>query len=145
LDRLGYKDVTLKVRDVAKEEIPKFSHILIDAPCSGFGVIRKRTDLRWRRKEEEMPELIKVQHDILENVSQYVKPGGLIVYSTCTFDAEENRGTIKNFLSKHTDFSIEPADHEIFPKELIGWKGAIESFPHQHSCEGSFAIALRKC
>ena len=145
LDRMGYKDVTLKVRDVAKEEIPMFSHILIDAPCSGFGVIRKRTDLRWRRKEEDMPELMNLQHDILENVSKYVKPGGLIVYSTCTFDAEENRGTIKNFLSKHTDFSIEAADPELFPKELIGRKGAIESFPHQHSCEGSFAIALRKC
>lgn len=145
LDRLGYSDVSLKVRDVASEEIPKFTHILIDAPCSGFGVIRKRTDLRWRRKEEDLSELLKVQRDILDNTSKYLKPGGLLVFSTCTFDSEENRGTIKNFLSKHTEFSIEAADPELFPKELIGWKGAIESFPHQHSCEGSFAIALRKC
>ncbi|MFA6619127.1 MAG: transcription antitermination factor NusB [Candidatus Neomarinimicrobiota bacterium] len=145
LDRLGYSDVTLKVRDVSTEEIPKFTHILVDAPCSGFGVIRKRTDLRWRRKEEDLPELLKLQQKILENTSQYVKPGGLLVYSTCTFDSEENRGTIKKFLSKHPEFSIEVANLELSPKELIGWKGAIESFPHRHSCEGSFAIALRKC
>ena len=144
LDRLGMKNVTLKARDVATGEIPLFSHILIDAPCSGFGVIRKRTDLRWRRKEEEMPGLFKIQQDILANMSKYVKPGGLLVYSTCTFDNEENRGAIKEFLSKHTDFSIEPANPKIFPESLIGWKGAIESFPHQHNCEGSFAIALRK-
>ncbi|MEA2077556.1 MAG: transcription antitermination factor NusB [Candidatus Marinimicrobia bacterium] len=143
LDRLGIKGVSLKARDVAKEEIPKFSHILIDAPCSGFGVIRKRTDLRWRRKEEEMPGLLKVQHDILENMSKYLKPGGLIVYSTCTFDREENRNTIKQFLNRHPEFIIQAPDPNIFPQDLITDYGAIESLPHQHSCEGSFAIALK--
>jgi len=145
LDRLGVKDVSLKTRDVAKEEIPQFTHILIDAPCSGFGVIRKRTDLRWRRKEEEMPGLLKVQHNILENLSKYVKPGGMMVYSTCTFDREENRNQIKQFINRHPEFSVVPADPAIFPKELITDHGAIESLPHQHYCEGSFAISLRKC
>ncbi|MCD6447154.1 MAG: methyltransferase domain-containing protein [Candidatus Marinimicrobia bacterium] len=145
LDRLGMKDVSLKARDISKEEIPLFTHILIDAPCSGFGVIRKRTDLRWRRKEEEMPGLLKVQHDILENMSKYVKPGGMMVYSTCTFDREENWNQVKQFINRHPEFSIAPADPAIFPKELITDYGAIESLPHQHSCEGSFAIALRKC
>jgi len=145
LDRLGMKKVSLKTRDVAKEEIQHFSHILIDAPCSGFGVIRKRTDLRWRRLEAEMPGLLKVQHDILENVSKYLKPGGMLVYSTCTFDREENWNQIKQFINRHPEYSIHPADPAIFPKELITDFGAIESFPHQHSCEGSFAIALRKC
>ena len=142
---MGVKDVSLKTRDVAKEEIPQFTHILIDAPCSGFGVIRKRTDLRWRRKEEEMPGLLKVQHNILENLSKYVKPGGMMVYSTCTFDREENRNQIKQFINRHPEFSVAPADSTIFPKELITDYGAIESLPHQHYCEGSFAISLRKC
>ena len=145
LDRLGIKDVTLKARDVSKEEIPLFSHILIDAPCSGFGVIRKRTDLRWRRQEAEMPGLLKIQHDILENVSKYVNHGGMLVYSTCTFDREENWNQIKQFINRHPEFSVVPADPALFPKELITDFGAIESLPHQHSCEGSFAIALRKC
>ena len=144
LDRLGMKEVTLKARDVSKDEIPQFTHILIDAPCSGFGVIRKRTDLRWRRKEEEMPGLLKVQHDILENTSQYVKSGGMLVYSTCTFDREENWNQVKQFINRHPEFSVVPADPGVFPKELITDCGAIESLPHQHSCEGSFAIALRK-
>jgi 16S rRNA (cytosine967-C5)-methyltransferase len=145
LDRLGIKDVSLKARDVATEEIPQFTHILIDAPCSGFGVIRKRTDLRWRRKEDEMPGLLKVQRDILENLSQYVKSGGMMVYSTCTFDREENWNQIKQFINRHPEFSVVPPDPEIFPQELITEYGAIESLPHQHFCEGSFAIALRKC
>lgn len=145
LDRLGIKDVSLKARDISKEEIPLFTHILIDAPCSGFGVIRKRTDLRWRRKEDEMPGLLKVQHDILENTSKYVKPGGMMVYSTCTFDREENWNQVKQFINRHPEFSIVPADPAVFPKELITEQGSIESLPHQHFCEGSFAIALRKC
>ncbi len=145
LDRLGIRDVSLKARDVTKEEIPQFTHILIDAPCSGFGVIRKRTDLRWRRKEKEMPGLLKVQHNILENLSKYVKPGGMMVYSTCTFDREENWNQIKQFINRHPEFSVVPADPTIFPQELITDYGAIESLPHQHYCEGSFAISLRKC
>jgi len=92
-----------------------------------------------------MPGLLKIQHDILENVSQYIKPGGMLVYSTCTFDREENWNQIKQFINRHPEFSVEPADPAVFPKELITENGAIESLPHQHSCEGSFAIALRKC
>jgi 16S rRNA (cytosine967-C5)-methyltransferase len=145
LDRLGMSDVKLHEADAVKDELPQCSHILIDAPCSGFGVIRKRTDLRWRRMEEEMPGLIKVQQQILDNMTRFIKPGGLLVYSTCTFDREENRNQIKQFLNRHHDFTIEPADPAVFPPELISDQGAIESFPHRHFCEGSFAIALRKC
>lgn len=145
LERLGIKKVMLGTADAVKDSIPEYSHILIDAPCSGFGVIRKRTDLRWRRKEEDMPGLLKVQHDILENMCKYVKKGGLLVYSTCTFDREENWNQIKQFINRHPEFSIEPANAAIFPPNLITDQGAIESLPHQHFCEGSFAIALRKC
>lgn len=145
LERLNIKDIALETRDAAKDGFPAFSHILIDAPCSGFGVIRKRTDLRWRRREEDMPVLLKLQHDILENISRCLKPGGLMVYSTCTFDREENRGTLRDFLNRHPEFKVEAPNPDLFPPELITSFGAIESLPHQHFCEGSFAIALRKC
>ena len=144
LERLHIAHIPLKAADAAKDDFPAFSHILIDAPCSGFGVIRKRTDLRWRRREADLPALLKLQRDILENMRRHLAPGGLMVYSTCTFDREENRDTIRNFLNRHPEFRIETPDPDIFPAELISSFGAIETFPHMHLCEGSFAIALRK-
>ena len=144
LHRLGITDLPLKIADAAGEKIPASSHILADVPCSGFGVIRKRSDLRWRRRPEEMPQLLQLQKNILDNVSQYVNPGGLLVYSTCTFDREENMGSVRDFLGRHRDFDIAPADPARIPAELITPEGAVATFPHRHFCEGSFAIALRK-
>ncbi len=145
LSRLGIQDILLKQADAAKDTFPEYSHILVDAPCSGFGVIRKRSDLRWRRQPEDMQTLLQRQHDILENISTYVKSGGMLVYSTCTFDEDENMGTVRRFLDAHPEFSIVPANKDIFPADIITSDGAIATFPHRHMCEGSFAIALRKC
>ncbi|MCK4813014.1 MAG: methyltransferase domain-containing protein [Candidatus Marinimicrobia bacterium] len=145
LSRLGIQDIPLKQADAARDAFPEYSHILVDAPCSGFGVIRKRSDLRWRRQPEDMQTLMQRQHDILENISTYIKSGGMLVYSTCTFDEDENMGTVRRFLDAHPEFAIAPASTKHFPSELITAEGAIASFPHKHFCEGSFAIALRKC
>jgi 16S rRNA (cytosine967-C5)-methyltransferase len=144
LHRLGITDLPLQIADAAREKIPASSHILADVPCSGFGVIRKRSDLRWRRRPEEMPQLLQLQKNILDNLSQYLEPGGLLVYSTCTFDREENMGNVRDFLGRHRDFDIAPADPARIPAELITREGAVATFPHRHFCEGSFAIALRK-
>ncbi len=144
LARAGMGEIPLQRADAAKDDYPGYSHILADVPCSGFGVIRKRPDLRWRRKEEDMPQLLALQRDILDNISKDVKPGGLLVYSTCTFDKEENMGNIRRFLQRHPSFRIRPADPALFPRELITPEGAVASYPHRHFCEGSFAIALQK-
>lgn len=144
LQRLGMTDISLTKADAEKDCFPEFSHILADVPCSGFGVIRKRPDLRWRRKPNDMYELLKTQSSILQNCAKYVRKGGLLVYSTCTFDHEENMGTVQRFLEKETQFRIETPVSPIIPKEMLTTEGAVASYPHRHLCEGSFAIALRK-
>jgi 16S rRNA (cytosine967-C5)-methyltransferase len=144
LRRLNMGDIALDIADAAKDAFPQFSHILIDAPCSGFGVIRKRPDLRWRRKPGDIPVLLNIQSAILRNCAQYVRSGGMLVYSTCTFDREENMGMIDNFLREEKHFRIEPATGLPVPQELLTKEGAVASYPQRHLCEGSFAIALRK-
>ncbi len=141
---MNIHDIPLQKADAAKHRFSGYSHILIDAPCSGFGVIRKRSDLRWRRKLADLPKLQNLQMQILQNCAKNLQKGGLIVYSTCTFDREENMGIVERFLQKHSDFRIESNLAAVAPKEMQTPEGAVASYPHRHLCEGSFAIALRK-
>ncbi|MDD3966291.1 MAG: transcription antitermination factor NusB [Candidatus Neomarinimicrobiota bacterium] len=144
LRRLGIRDIPLNTADAANHTFPEYSHILIDAPCSGFGVIRKRPDLRWRRKAADLPLLQRLQLQILQNCAPFVRKGGLLVYSTCTFDREENLGTIGRFLEKNTHFRIENTLCGVVPPDLQTPEGAVATYPQRHLCEGSFAISLRK-
>lgn len=144
LRRLGQTCFTLKEADARSYTYPESDLFLVDAPCSGFGVIRKRSDLRWRRKPEEMNELRTLQSDILNNVSRFVKPGGRIIYSTCTFDRDENMGTLSAFLDEHGDFTLDAQPVNV--PEL--WKDpdlpVLRTLPHHHNCEGSFAACLKR-
>ncbi|HDT12592.1 MAG TPA: hypothetical protein ENO01_02925 [Candidatus Marinimicrobia bacterium] len=144
LRRLQLARFTLNEADARTFSYPKSDLFLVDAPCSGFGVIRKRSDLRWRRKPEEMNELRTLQFDILNNMSRYVKPGGRIIYSTCTFDRDENMGTLSAFLEEHGDFKLDLQS----VKAPQSWNDllfpALRTFPHHHNCEGSFAACLKR-
>lgn len=144
LHRLDMSNVDLEVADAVDFKYPQADGILIDAPCSGFGVIRKRSDLRWRRKEKDMDQLVDLQKKILNNAAGYLKKGGVMVYSTCTFDLQENEKQIQDFLTSHTNFRVFTAAAEKIPAEFITETGAVVCFPHKHLCEGSFAIALEK-
>ncbi len=121
----------------------RFDKILLDAPCSGLGVLSKKPDIRWKREIEDIINLSKVQRRMLENAAKYVKPGGVIVYSTCTTEPEENIEVIKDFLAAHTEFIIDNASRFI-NKELVNEDGCIETFPHRHNIDGAFAARLVK-
>ena len=121
----------------------KFDKILLDAPCSGLGVLSKKPDIRWKREIEDVINLSKIQIKLLENASRYVKPGGVIVYSTCTTEPEENIDIVKEFLASHPEFSIDNASKYI-NKDLVNEEGCIETFPHRHGIDGSFAVRLVK-
>ena len=84
----------------------KFDKILLDVPCSGLGVIRKKPDIKWTRKIEDFEELMSVQEKILDTCSEYLKPGGRMVYSTCTVLKRENEEQIDRFLLTHSDFTL---------------------------------------
>ncbi|MBR5155026.1 MAG: 16S rRNA (cytosine(967)-C(5))-methyltransferase RsmB [Clostridia bacterium] len=107
--RLGIDIIDAKVMDstVLNEElIQKADYILADVPCSGLGVIHKKPDIKWTRTKEDIVELCKIQEKILDNAAAYVKPGGTLVYSTCTILPEENRLRIKEFLKDNSEFKV---------------------------------------
>lgn len=120
--------------------------VLVDAPCSGIGLFRKKPEIKWNLKEEHIEALAKLQRDILQNAVQYVKPGGVMVYSTCTLTIEENEEIINWFLEKYSDFRLESIE-EYLPDSLRnqgGDRGYIKLFPNINNCDGFFIARIRK-
>ena len=117
--------------------------VLVDVPCSGIGVIRKRGDLKWQRKESDIPELVTLQKELLEESSRIVRPGGVLVYSTCTTIDEENDYVIEDFLGRHGEFEVENASQFVC-ESLVDKKGYIRTWPDLHGIDGSFAVRLKK-
>lgn len=125
---------------------PLFDAILCDAPCSGLGVLRRAPDIKYRRKEEDIKEISERQKRILSNLAGYVKKGGRMIYSTCTFEPEETDDIIKWFLDAHRDFIIEEAGGYV-PEEckpLVDEPGVLRTYPHRHGMDGFFAARLKK-
>ena len=141
--RLGIANAHFVVADATSIQVPPADKVLVDAPCSGLGVLAKKPDAKWRREPEDIRELVKLQNAILENAATLVKAGGCIVYSTCTMEPEENLEVVRSFLVNHPEFSIEQPG-ELVPKEVVSSEGFVETFPHRHGMDGSFAIRLRK-
>jgi 16S rRNA (cytosine967-C5)-methyltransferase len=141
--RLGVSNVHYLADDGAIIDIPPADKVLLDAPCSGLGVLSKKPDAKWKRDVDDIQKLVQLQHALLENAAKLVKPNGILVYSTCTIEPEEGFDLIKEFLARHSEFSIEPANtyvHESF----MGSQGQVETFQHKHGMDGSFSIRLGK-
>jgi len=119
----------------------KFDKILLDAPCSGLGVLSKKPEIRWKREMKDILSLAELQKKLLNNAAEYLKPGGVIVYSTCTTENEENMDVVKDFLAKHPEFKIDNAA-QFVRREIVNADGCIETFPHKHNTDGSFAARL---
>jgi 16S rRNA (cytosine967-C5)-methyltransferase len=141
--RLGIANAHFVVADATSIQVPPADKVLVDAPCSGLGVLAKKPDAKWRREPEDIRDLVKLQNAILENAATLVKAGGCIVYSTCTMEPEENLEVVRSFLANHPEFSIEQPG-ELVPKEVVSSEGFVETFPHRHGMDGSFAIRLRR-
>lgn len=108
--RLGLTNIVCKTMDATKLNPDYISYgdkVLIDVPCSGLGIIRKKPEIKWNKKRQQLRDLVEIQRDIMENAWQYLKPGGILLYSTCTLNKEENEDNLKWFLSKHSDAEIE--------------------------------------
>lgn len=149
LERLGVKNVKKIHDDICNPEsielkeglIGKADKILVDAPCSGLGVLSKKPDIKWKRELDDIYKLQKLQLEILENSVKYLKPSGVIVYSTCTTEQEENSDVIKIFLEKHPEFSIDNAG-KFVDVSIVNSSGCIELFPHVHNVDGAFSARL---
>jgi 16S rRNA (cytosine967-C5)-methyltransferase len=141
--RLGIANVHTMAADAAELSTAPGDRVLVDAPCSGLGVLAKKPDAKWRREPEDIPTLVNIQHAVLTNAAALVRPGGVLVYSTCTTEPEENMELVREFLASHSEFSIEPADRFVNP-QLVHPEGYVETFPHRHAMDGAFAIRLKR-
>lgn len=142
-ERLGIKNVEATVADANELQVEPADKILVDAPCSGLGVMRKKPDLKWKREPEDIARLVKQQEHLLESGARMLKQGGILVYSTCTTEPEENSLLIASFLRKHPEFTIDDAS-QFVNRSVVTEGGWIETFPHRHHIDGSFAVRLHK-
>lgn len=111
-DRLGLTSVTIR-KNNGLHLLPEYvgkAHVLLDAPCSGLGIIRKKPEIKYTKTPEELLELVKIQRDLLETAMNYIPPGGTLVYSTCTLNQAENEENVRWFLERHKDFEAVPID-----------------------------------
>lgn len=117
--------------------------VLLDVPCSGLGVLSKRADLRWRKTAEDIDGLLNLQSDLLSAAARLVKPGGVLVYSTCSIETQENEGRISHFLEHHADFMLKSVEGYV-PSQFVTKEGFFASFPHRHYVDGAFAARLER-
>ncbi|MEN8181173.1 MAG: 16S rRNA (cytosine(967)-C(5))-methyltransferase RsmB [Myxococcota bacterium] len=122
-----------------------FDRVLVDAPCSGLGTLRRHPDLRWRVRPEDPKRLSAIQQRILERAAAWLRPGGTLVYSTCTVLPEENEGVVEAFLAQQRDFRLVPADE--LPeglRPLARGPGYVHTLPHRHDVDGFFIARLER-
>lgn len=141
-------DATGSLEDLsrpAKMQQEHFDRILVDAPCSGLGTLRRNPDARWRVQEGDPARLVVTQTNLLKRAAAILKPGGVLVYSTCTFLPEENEGVIESFLKEHANFRLTPRDalSECLAPVLDD-AGLLRCLPHHHDTDGFFAARLER-
>ena len=142
--RLGLENITAQCRDAALENpqwLGRFDAVIADVPCSGLGIIRKKPDIRYKNLAE-LAGLPPLQRAILENQAKYVRPGGVLLYSTCTVLPRENQEVVNAFLADHPEFCTEPLDlPEVFPRNDTGMLTLI---PGEYDTDGFFICRLRR-
>jgi 16S rRNA (cytosine967-C5)-methyltransferase len=141
--RLGLHSVTTETGDGRKPAGRLFDKVLVDAPCSGMGVLRRRPELKWRRVPDDIAGLVSIQRALLETAAASLKEGGILVYSTCTVIEKENREVIAEFLNAHEEFQTENAVRFVHP-DLVSGSGFVETWPDTHGMDGSFAVRMKK-
>jgi 16S rRNA (cytosine967-C5)-methyltransferase len=121
-----------------------FDRVLVDAPCSALGVMRRHPEIRWRRRPSDVTELASIQAAILDQAANAVRPGGVLVYSVCTTTRQEGEEQISRFLAQRTDYGLDfPAD------DVVEWSKMAEGEslrlqPHVHGTDGFYAARLRR-
>lgn len=142
--RLGLKNIHTLMQDgttVGDKYVQKFDRVLVDAPCSGLGVLKRKLDLRWRKDPRDLKTLPTLQYKILESAAKCVKPNGVLVYSTCTMNDAENNYVVDTFLKNHSEFHLEnAASYSTLNKE----GPYIQLLPQIDGLDGFFIARLKR-
>lgn len=139
-ERLGVSIVETRTGDAAAPSLGSgetFDRVLLDAPCSGLGTLRRNPEIRWRLKAADIGKCAKVQKALLSSAASCVRPGGWLAYSVCTVIPEENEEVVADFLQRHPEFR--PATPENLPAILLDGRGSLRTYPHRHGMDGFFA------
>lgn len=151
--RLGISSIHTRAMDTrqASEEFPNasFDRLLVDAPCTGFGVIRRKPEIKYTKTEKDIETIARIQSDILDSVAGLLKPGGKLVYSTCTIDRSENMDQVHAFLEKHSDFMLDNTLKErlVFLEErglVFEEEGILQILPSDCESDGFFIACFIK-
>lgn len=141
--RLEIPTIHAYVADARMPAIRPVDAVLVDAPCTGTGTFRRHPDARWRLKVSDVAVMASLQRTILRNAAEVVKPGGLLIYSTCSLEPEENDDQVTRFLAEHPGWRLEaPADGVVPPTTLDD--GMLRVLPQRDGTDGAFAARLRR-
>jgi 16S rRNA (cytosine967-C5)-methyltransferase len=147
--RLGINIVKTEIFNAAEIDdayTDRADRVLVDAPCTGLGIIRRKPDIKWARNIGDRKEIVRLQTGILHAASRYVKPGGVLVYSTCTIEPEENQDVVREFLKSDTGFRMTGIS-SLLPAELkqeSTAKGYVQLYPNIHGTDGFFIARMKR-
>jgi 16S rRNA (cytosine967-C5)-methyltransferase len=141
--RLGIKIIAPVACDLFDFQGGPFDRVLLDPPCSGWGTAGKHSDLRWAKSEQDLLHLTRIQGRMINKAAQLVKPGGILVYSTCSIIRDENDQIVEEFLLRNKEFELESAA-EYFPEELVNERGFVKTYPSIDKLDGAFCARLRR-
>jgi len=141
--RLRSTNVLPLVNDARHPALHNLDAVLVDVPCTGTGTFRRHPDARWRLKVSDLAVMPTIQRSILRAAAEAVRPGGLLIYSTCSLETEENDLQVETFIAEHPEFVLEPPPDGSVPASTID-AGRLRVLPHKHGTDGAFAARLRR-
>ena len=137
------KNIQWSVLDATKDTFPMAEKILIDAPCTGTGVLGRRPDIKWRLKKKDFQFMKTIQLSILNHMTKFLKKGGKVVYATCSLEPEENKMVVNEFLSNNKNFSIIPPN-TFLPQDWVNSDRFLMTMPYETGSDGLFGAVLQK-
>jgi 16S rRNA (cytosine967-C5)-methyltransferase len=143
VQRLDAPNIVPFVGDALHPPLTNMDAVLVDVPCTGTGTFRRHPDARWRLKASDLAVLPSLQRNILRSAAAAVRPGGLLIYSTCSLELEENDEQVTSFLGEHADWRLEAPPEGVVPEETLDG-GLLRVLPQRHGTDGAFAARFRR-
>jgi len=149
VERLGLRSITIETADGSEANLlamgkgGPYDRAIVDAPCSSLGVLARRADARWRKEAEGFAELAELQGRLIRAAARVVRPGGVLVYSVCSFEPEETDAVLASFLAGNPEWTKEDAALYV-SGPLVEEGGSMRILPHRHGTDGAYAVRLKR-